>query len=75
MELSDDEIRRRVNRMMLDRQYSDLTGETKYLKSGEEKCREALQTIGAIAGIGLTITSIIVAIRQNRRPPGGNPSK
>lgn len=49
--LSDDELRNRVNRLNLERSYGDLTGDTKYVKTGKEKAREWLQTIGAVLAV------------------------
>lgn len=58
-ELSDAELQKRVNRLNLEQRYSDLSGDTKYVKSGGEKAREILQTIGALTAIALTIKNII----------------
>lgn len=57
--ISDKELQDRANRLALEHRYSDLTGETRYEKSGNEKAREILQTVGAVAGIGATIAGII----------------
>lgn len=68
-ELSDEEIRQRINRIRLEHDYSDLTEETKYVKSGKDKAREILQTFGsilALAGSALTIFEIISKIKGNR---------
>lgn len=56
--LSDEELRKVVNRMQLERQYGDLSGDTKYYLTGREKTREYLQTIGAMLGIGVSALTI-----------------
>lgn len=55
-DLSNEELQKRVNRLNLERTYGDLTGETKYVKTGKEQAREWLQTIGAtLAVVGSAI--------------------
>lgn len=49
--LTDQELQRRVNRLNLERAYGDLSGDTKYVKTGKEKAREILQTAGATLAI------------------------
>lgn len=61
--LSDEELRKRVNRLSLERQYGDLTGDNKYVMTGREKTREVLQTIGAILGIGVSAVTLASAIK------------
>lgn len=63
--IGDDELRKRINRMSLERQYGELSGDTKYVQTGKEKTMEILQTIGAVLavigtgiGIGKTIYDI-----------------
>ena len=63
--LSDDELRKIVNRMQLERQYGDLSGDAKYTLTGREKTREYLQTIGALLGIGVSALTIYKLIRRN----------
>ena len=62
-ELSDQELQKRVNRISLEQRYSDLIGDTKYVKTGSEKAMEILQTIGAVVGIaaGLSTAALKVA--------------
>lgn len=62
--LSDEELRKKVNRLSLERQYGDLTGDNKYVMSGREKAREVLQTFGAILGIGVSAVTIAAAIKS-----------
>lgn len=67
-DLSNQEIQDRINRMNLEQRYSDLKGDTKYIPSGKDKTREALQNIGIVAGIGASIAGIALAIHQMRNP-------
>lgn len=62
-DLSDQELQKRVNRIRLEQQYSDLKGDTKYVPSGKDKAREALEIVGATAGIAATIAGIVIAIK------------
>ena len=73
--MSDKELQDRANRLALEHRYSDLTGETKYEKSGNEKAREVLQTVGAVAGIGATIAGIIGLFANLKYNTGGNKKK
>lgn len=61
-ELTDSELQRRINRIKLEQTYSDISGETKYIKSGSEKTREIIQSAGAIVAIGATATGIAYKI-------------
>ena len=70
-DLSDQELQKRINRMRLEQNYSDLKGDTKYIKSGQDKTREALQTIGAVAGIAGTIIGIAGVVYGMKHPSGG----
>lgn len=62
--LSDQELQRRINRLNLENTYGKLTGDTKYIKSGSEKTRELLQTIGSVVAIGSS-SAIIAQIIYN----------
>lgn len=70
--MSDKELQDRAKRLELEHRYSDLNGDTKYEKSGSEKAREILQTVGAVAGIGATIASIIGLFANLKYNAGGN---
>lgn len=48
--MTDEELRKRVNRLNMEKQYRDLTGTGKVLK-GQDYVREALEIVGGIAGI------------------------
>lgn len=62
--MSDEELRKKVNRLSLERQYGDLSGDNKYVMSGREKAREVLQTLGAAIGIAGGAVTIAVAIKE-----------
>lgn len=70
-ELTDQELQRRILRLQNEQRYSDLVGDTKYVKSGGEKFRETLQTVGsavAIAGSAVAVTSQIVKAIRGDKP-------
>ena len=56
--LSDKELQEKINRLNLERAYGDLSGDTKYVKTGKEKAREILQTAGAALAIASTAVAI-----------------
>jgi len=62
--LSENELRAKINRLNLERNYGELTGDTKRVRSGRDWAREVLQTTGAVAGIAATIAGTVVAINQ-----------
>ncbi len=64
--ISDDELRKRVNRLNMEEQYARLTGDNKYVKSGAEKAREVLQTVGSVIAIAGTATAIGFGIYDRR---------
>lgn len=64
--LSDDELRKRVNRLNLERQYSQLTGAD--TRRGAEVAREVLQTTGSIVGIA---SGVLTAAMLAKRLKGG----
>lgn len=64
-ELSEDEMRKRINRINLERQYSDAVGDTKVIQTGKGKAKAALkilgetfELIGAAAGAVLVIRNL-----------------
>lgn len=61
--MSDKELRERVNRMNMERQYADLM-ESKYVSSGHARTEKILSNAGAILTIGSTALSIALAIKQ-----------
>ena len=69
--MTDKELQDKINRMTLEQRYSDLKGDTKYVKSGGEKAKEVLQTVGAVAGIGVTIATLAQIFYGMRHPKKG----
>ena len=68
--LSDQELRDRINRLQLEDNYGRLTGDTKYVKSGSEKAREFLQTAGAllaITGSAVALANTIADMKDKKR--------
>lgn len=70
--ISDAELASRLNRIRMEQQYSDIMGDTKNIKNGAEKTRETLQTIGALAGIGVSIATIAATIYGFKNGTGGS---
>lgn len=60
-DMSDDELRKGISRMQLEQTYSKLHGDDRYVKSGKDRAREAIEMIGSIAGIGVAAASLITA--------------
>lgn len=56
--IPDDVMRQYITRAQLEASYAKAKGEEKYIKSGSEKTRETLQTIGALVGIAGTIAAM-----------------
>ena len=65
-DLSTQELTDRINRISKERTYSDLVGDTKFIKSGKTKLREALQTVGSVAGIAAALTPAIMALAKKK---------
>lgn len=65
-DLDDKDLAAKLKRLQMEQQYSDLTGDTVVTKTGSEKAKDALQTIGAVAGIGASLIGIGYAIYQMR---------
>ena len=68
--LSDQELRDRINRLQLEDNYGRLSGDTKYIKSGSEKAREFLQTAGAllaITGSAVALANTIADIQERKK--------
>jgi len=49
--LSNQDLEKRIRRLELEDRYGQLTGDTKYVKSGSEKVQDAIKFIGATLGI------------------------
>lgn len=71
-EFTDSELQNKINRLKNEHTYSDLVGETKYVKSGSEKTREIIQTVGssiAIIGSGAMVAATIVDLLGKHKKP------
>ena len=73
--LSDQELRDRINRLQLEDNYGRLTGDTKYVKSGSEKTREMLQTVGSVLAIAGSAVGLAYTIRKMREDNNTNNAK
>lgn len=58
-DISDEELRRRVNRLNLEQSYGKLTGDTKAVMTGGDKVREFLQSAAIVATIIATIAPLL----------------
>ena len=65
--MSDEELRKKVNRLQMERQYGDLTGDNKYVMTGREKVRETLQTIGSLVTIVGGVVGIAYTVNNKLR--------
>lgn len=65
--LSNKEMDDRIQRLNKEHQLSDLQGETQYVKSGKDKIREALQTVGAALAAVATVFTIRHLILQDKK--------
>lgn len=63
--ISDAELQKRINRLSLEQRYSDLVGDTHYVKSGGEKVKEIFQTVGATAGIVAALTPLTIFVASH----------
>ena len=73
--LSDQELRDRINRLQLEDSYGRLSGDTKYVKSGSEKTREILQTVGSVLAIAGSAAGLAYTIRKMREGSNTNTAK
>lgn len=64
--LNDKELKNKIKRIKDERELSDLEGQTQYIKSGKEKTRELLQTIGSSLAIAGTVVSLLVGVKTLR---------
>ena len=67
-EMSDEELRARINRMNLERQYKDLSTET--VGTGKRVLSDILQTTGDVLAIGASAAGILLAIHQLKSGSG-----
>lgn len=69
--LSDQELRTRIQRLQLEDSYGKLTGDTKYVKSGGEVAREFLQSAGALLAVASSAAALALTIKKIREPKAG----
>lgn len=64
--ISDQELRQKINRELLERQYSDMFGKDQAaeISKGRQFAREALEATGTVLTIGSTALSIALAIKE-----------
>ena len=62
--MSDEELRKKVNRLQMERQYGDLVGDNKYVMTGREKVRETLQTVGSLITIVGGAVGIVYTVNK-----------
>ncbi len=62
--ISDEELKKRVNRLNLEENYGRLSGETKQVRSGAEWTREILQTAGIVTGVAGSAASLYLLIKK-----------
>lgn len=68
--LSDEELRKKINRLNMERSYGELTGDTKRVRTGQDWTREVLQTTGAVAGVAATIALTIKTMNEIKLEAG-----
>lgn len=66
--MTDKELRDRINRELTERQYNDLFGKTKKptVSKGREYARNVLDVAGSVLGIGTSSLAIALAIKELR---------
>jgi hypothetical protein len=66
--MTDKELRDRINRELTERQYNDLFGKTKKptISKGREYARNVLDVAGSVLGIGTSSLAIALAIKELR---------
>ena len=61
-QMSDRELRERINRIKMEREYSSLT--TKEVESGYDKAKEVLEIVGDVAAVTLALVQIYMAVKK-----------
>lgn len=69
-DISTEELKKRTDRLNAEIAYAKASGEMKYTPSNEEKHREKLQTIGAVAGILATVGGIVIPLVKLKHHKG-----
>lgn len=66
-DMSDNDLKARVNRMNLERQYADLTANQ--ISRGRASIGSVLETVGGVLGIASSAVGIAVAVRELKKLP------
>lgn len=72
-QMTDDDLRRTVNRLNLEKQYSDLT--RKDTTSGFEKVKDILAIVGSVSAITVAGVNLYSSLRYGENPGQGNKEK
>ena len=63
-DISNEELKRRIERLNLESNYGRLTGDTKMIRSGSDWFREILQSGAALTAIGSSAAAIYVSLKN-----------
>lgn len=74
-DISTEELKKRTDRLNAEIAYAKASGEMTYTPSNEEKRREKLQTIGAVAGILATVGGVIIPLVNLKHHKGAGGGK
>lgn len=66
--MTDKELRDRINRELLERQYSDMFAKPETVSRGRDYVTETLETAGAVLAVGSSALSIALAIKGLKKP-------
>lgn len=69
--ISDEDLKMRIRRLEMEKKYGDLTGDTQYVRSGSEKIKDIVNTVGAIVGIAGTTVMIAQGIHNMKKSKSG----
>lgn len=69
-EMSDKELRERINRELMERQYSDLFAEPETVSRGESFVNKALENVGTVLSVAGSALSVALAIRELTKGKG-----
>ncbi len=72
------ELEKRIRRLELEDRYGKLSGDTKYIKSGSEKAKDLLHTVGSVLAVAATavgIASLVQQMKMNSAQNEKNKSK
>ena len=69
-EMSDKELRERINRELMERQYSDLFAKPETVSRGEAFVNKALENVGTVLSVAGSALSVALAIRELTKGKG-----